>query len=95
MLGELTPNQFQEWQAYLDGIAETDDQLNMATMTALIVNELRHLRYTVASFMTKDAKPDKPLHPKDLLRKWRPNEGKQKAKVMSAAELLMMFKQHG
>jgi hypothetical protein len=95
LLDSLTPQQFAERWAYYEGLGETDDQLNMATMTALIVNELRHLRYRMelCAGNTK-AKPDKPIKPRDLLRRWRSDKPKR-VKVKSTAELYAMFKHYG
>lgn len=92
-MDSLTPAQFAEWQAYLDGIGETDDQLNAATTTSLVVNELRHLRYTVAALVSKDAKPDKAIKPEDLLRRWRKEAAVKKRQ--SASEIHALLKSYG
>lgn len=96
MLDALEPHQFAEWVAYYDGLGETDDQQNAATMTAAIVNELRELRGLIgARYGVK--KPPKPTKATDYLRRWREDESEEKKpkRAMTTDQLYKLFQQRG
>lgn len=95
MLERMTPQQFAEKQAYYEGTGETDDQLNMAASTAMIVNELRHLRYRMELVAgNKDAKPDKHLKAEDLLRRWR-TDRQITVKRQTDAQIMTLLRNNG
>lgn len=91
MLAELTPRQFAEWQAWLEGIGESDDQMNTATATSAIVNELRELRRLLLARYGSKTKV-KSVAASAYLRRWRPPARKKR---QSVAEQLSILKRLG
>jgi hypothetical protein len=95
MLAEMTPTQLAEWRAYLDGIGETDAELNAATMTALVVNEVRDVANYIGGYLIKDYKPEKHIGIEDVLRKWSERGSSRKPERQSDAQIMSLLRSHG
>lgn len=86
MLAGMPSELLHEWRAYLDYLGETDDQLNTATITTTIVNELRELRGLIGARYGIKQRP-KFAKSDDYVRKIRAGNERRASRVMTPDQI--------